>query len=76
MLTGSLKLTNWPYALAKIAGIEMCWSYNRQLQTQYLAVMPTSLSSPGDNDHPENSHVIPARIRREFSRVVDRRHRR
>ncbi|MGB9130162.1 MAG: NAD-dependent epimerase/dehydratase family protein, partial [Thiobacillus sp.] len=52
------------YALAKIAGIEMCWSYNRQYGTQYLAVMPTNLYGPGDNYHPENSHVIPALIRR------------
>ncbi|HEY0662982.1 MAG TPA: NAD-dependent epimerase/dehydratase family protein, partial [Thiobacillaceae bacterium] len=56
--------TNRPYALAKIAGIEMCWSYNRQYGTQYLAVMPTNLYGPGDNYHPENSHVIPALIRR------------
>jgi len=64
LLTGSLEPTNRPYALAKIAGIEMCWSYNRQYGTQYLAVMPTNLYGPGDNYHPENSHVIPALIRR------------
>jgi GDP-L-fucose synthase len=62
LLTGSLEPTNRPYALAKIAGIEMCWSYNRQYGTQYLAVMPTNLYGPGDNYHLENSHVIPALI--------------
>lgn len=64
LLTGLLEPTNRPYALAKIAGIEMCWSYNRQYGTQYLAVMPTNLYGPGDNYHPENSHVIPALIRK------------
>ena len=64
LLTGSLEATNRPYALAKIAGIEMCWSYNRQYGTQYLAVMPTNLYGPGDNYHPDNSHVIPALIRK------------
>ncbi|MDO9632811.1 MAG: GDP-L-fucose synthase, partial [Humidesulfovibrio sp.] len=64
LLTGPLEPTNRPYALAKIAGIEMCWSYNRQYGTRYLAVMPTNLYGPGDNYHPENSHVIPALIRR------------
>jgi len=64
LLTGPLEETNRPYALAKIAGIEMCWSYNRQYGTQYLAVMPTNLYGPGDNYHPENSHVIPALIRK------------
>lgn len=64
LLTSELEQTNRPYALAKIAGIEMCWSYNRQYGTQYLAVMPTNLYGPGDNYHPENSHVIPALIRR------------
>jgi len=64
LLTGLLEPTNRPYALAKIAGIEMCWAYNRQYKTQYLAVMPTNLYGPGDNYHPENSHVIPALIRR------------
>ncbi|MFZ5575402.1 MAG: GDP-L-fucose synthase family protein [Pseudomonadota bacterium] len=64
LLSGPLEPTNRPYALAKIAGIEMCWAYNRQYQTQYLAVMPTNLYGPGDNYHPENSHVIPALIRR------------
>ena len=64
LLTGALEETNRPYALAKIAGIEMCWSYNRQYGTRFLAVMPTNLYGPGDNYHPENSHVIPALIRR------------
>ena len=64
LLTGPLEATNRPYALAKIAGIEMCWSYNRQYGTQYLAVMPTNLYGPGDNYHPENSHVTPALIRK------------
>ncbi|ODU50249.1 MAG: GDP-fucose synthetase [Thiobacillus sp. SCN 63-374] len=64
LLTSELEPTNRPYALAKIAGIEMCWAYNRQYGTQYLAVMPTNLYGPGDNYHPENSHVIPALIRR------------
>lgn len=64
LLTGLLEPTNRPYALAKIAGIEQCWSYNRQYKTQYLAVMPTNLYGPGDNYHPQNSHVIPALIRK------------
>lgn len=64
LLTGPLEPTNRPYALAKIAGIEMCWSYNRQYGTQYLAAMPTNLYGPGDNYHPTNSHVIPALIRK------------
>lgn len=64
LLNGPLEATNRPYALAKIAGVEMCWSYNRQYGTQYLAVMPTNLYGPGDNYHLENSHVIPALIRK------------
>jgi GDP-L-fucose synthase len=64
LLTAPLEPTNRPYAVAKIAGIEMCWAYNRQYGTQFLAVMPTNLYGPGDNYHPENSHVIPALIRR------------
>lgn len=64
LLTGALEPTNRPYALAKISGIEMCWSYNRQYGTHFLAVMPTNLYGPGDYYHPENSHVIPALIRR------------
>jgi GDP-L-fucose synthase len=64
LLTGPLEPTNRPYALAKIAGIEMCWSYNRQYGTKFIAVMPTNLYGAGDNYHPENSHVIPALIRK------------
>ena len=64
LLTGPLESTNRPYALAKIAGIEMCWSYNRQYGTKYLAAMPTNLYGPGDNDHPTHSHVIPALLRK------------
>jgi len=64
LLTGPLEPTNRPYALAKIAGIETCWSYNRQYGTKYLAAMPTNLYGPGDNYHPENSHVIPGLIRK------------
>lgn len=64
LLTSPLEPTNRPYAIAKIAGIETCWSYNRQYGTRYLAVMPTNLYGPGDDYHPENSHVIPALIRR------------
>lgn len=64
LLTGPLEPTNRPYAVAKIAGIEMCWSYNRQYGTQYIAVMPTNLYGPGDNYDLEKSHVIPALIRK------------
>ncbi len=64
LLTGTLESTNRPYALAKIAGIEMCWAFNRQFGTQFLAVMPTNLYGPGDNYDLNNSHVIPALIRK------------
>jgi len=64
LLTGPLEPTNRPYAIAKIAGIEMCWSYNRQYGTKYLAVMPTNLYGPGDNFDLETSHVLPAMIRK------------
>ena len=64
LLTGVLEPTNEPYAIAKIAGIKLCESYNRQHGTDYRSVMPTNLYGPGDNYHPENSHVIPALIRR------------
>jgi len=68
LLTGKLESTNEPYAIAKIAGIKMCESYNRQYSAShgvdYRSVMPTNLYGPGDNYHPENSHVIPALIRR------------
>lgn len=64
LLTGQLEPTNEPYAIAKIAGIKLCESYNRQYGRDYRSVMPTNLYGPGDNYHPENSHVIPALIRR------------
>ncbi|HVZ84628.1 MAG TPA: GDP-L-fucose synthase [Terracidiphilus sp.] len=64
LLTGPLEPTNRPYALAKIAGIEMCWSYNRQHGTQYLAAMPTNLYGPGDNFDLNGSHVLPALMRK------------
>jgi len=64
LLTGILEPTNEPYAVAKIAGIKLCESYNRQYGTDYRSVMPTNLYGPGDNFHPENSHVLPALIRR------------
>ena len=64
LLTSPLEQTNRPYAIAKIAGIEMCWSYNRQYDTKYLAAMPTNLYGPGDNYDLETSHVIPALIRK------------
>ena len=64
LLTGVLEATNEPYAIAKIAGIKLCESYNRQFGTDYRSVMPTNLYGPGDNFHPKNSHVLPALIRR------------
>lgn len=64
LLTGPLEPTNRAYALAKIAGIEMCWSYNRQFETQYLAAMPTNLYGPGDNFDLQGSHVLPALMRK------------
>jgi GDP-L-fucose synthase len=64
LLTGPLECTNEPYAIAKIAGIKLCESYNRQYGTDYRSVMPTNLYGPGDNFHPQNSHVLPALIRR------------
>ena len=64
LLTGKLESTNEPYAIAKIAGIKLCESYNRQYGTDFRSVMPTNLYGPGDNYHPENSHVIPALIQR------------
>jgi GDP-L-fucose synthase len=64
LLTGPLEPTNEPYAIAKIAGIKLCESYNRQYGTDYRSVMPTNLYGPGDNYHPENSHVIPGMLRR------------
>ena len=64
LLTGLLEPTNEPYAIAKITGIKMCEAYNRQYGTKFIAAMPTNLYGPGDNFHPENSHVLPALIRR------------
>ena len=64
LLTGPLEATNRPYAVAKIAGIEMCWSYNRQYGTRFLAAMPTNLYGPGDSYDLNNSHVLPALIRK------------
>jgi GDP-L-fucose synthase len=64
LLTGPLEPSNRAYALAKIAGIELVWSYNRQYGTRYTAAMPTNLYGPGDNYHPENSHVIPGLLRK------------
>jgi len=71
LLTGTLEPTNEPYAIAKIAGIKLCESYNRQYGRDYRSVMPTNLYGPGDNFHPENSHVIPALLRR-FHEAVQR----
>src|SRR5690606_28943433 len=70
LLTGVLESTNEPYAVAKIAGIKLCESYNRQYGRDYRSVMPTNLYGPNDNFHPENSHVIPALIRRFHEAVV------
>jgi GDP-L-fucose synthase len=64
LLTGPLEFTNRPYAVAKIAGIEMCWAYNRQYNTRFLAAMFTNLYGPGDKYHLTNSHLIPALIRK------------
>ncbi|MEM9475763.1 MAG: GDP-L-fucose synthase [Pseudomonadota bacterium] len=64
LLTGTLEATNEPYAIAKIAGIKLCESYNRQYGRDYRSVMPTNLYGPGDNFHPDNSHVLPALMRR------------
>lgn len=64
LLTGTLEPTNEPYAIAKIAGIKLCESFNRQYGRDYRSVMPTNLYGPGDNFHPDNSHVIPALLRR------------
>jgi GDP-L-fucose synthase len=64
LLAGPLEITNRPYAVAKIAGIEMCWAYNRQHGTEFLAAMPTNLYGPNDDYDPQNSHVIAALIRK------------
>jgi GDP-L-fucose synthase len=71
-LTGPLEATNRPYALAKISGVESCWAFNRQYGTRYLALMPTNMYGPGDNYHPEHSHVLPALIRRFHEAKVNR----
>ena len=71
LLTGTLEPTNEPYAIAKIAGIKLCESYNRQYGRDYRSVMPTNLYGPNDNFHPDNSHVIPALLRR-FHEAVAR----
>ncbi|WP_354689773.1 GDP-L-fucose synthase [Lentibacter algarum] len=71
LLTGILEPTNEPYAIAKIAGIKLCESYNRQHGVDYRSVMPTNLYGPGDNFHPDNSHVMPALIRRFHEAVRD-----
>ena len=71
LLTGALEPTNEPYAVAKIAGIKLCESYNRQYGVDYRSVMPTNLYGPRDNFHPNNSHVIPALIRRFHDAVRD-----
>lgn len=73
LLSGYLEATNEPYAIAKIAGIKLCESYNRQYAVDYRSVMPTNLYGPGDNYHPENSHVIPALIRRFHEAKVNER---
>ncbi|KEA64222.1 GDP-L-fucose synthetase [Marinobacterium lacunae] len=70
LLTGVLEPTNEPYAIAKIAGIKLCESYNRQYGRDYRSVMPTNLYGPNDNFHPENSHVIPAMMRRFHEAVL------
>ncbi|MFP8967020.1 GDP-L-fucose synthase family protein [Pokkaliibacter sp. CJK22405] len=70
LLTGYLEPTNEPYAIAKIAGIKLCESYNRQYGVDYRSVMPTNLYGPGDNFHPQNSHVLPALLRR-FHEAVE-----
>jgi len=70
LLTGILEPTNEPYALAKIAGIKLCESYNRQYGTDYRCIMPTNLYGPNDNFHPQNSHVVPAMIHRFHEAVI------
>jgi GDP-L-fucose synthase len=72
LLTGTLEATNEPYAIAKIAGIKLCESYNREYGRDYRSVMPTNLYGPGDNFHPKNSHVIPGMLRRFHEAVRQR----
>jgi GDP-L-fucose synthase len=74
LLSGPLEPTNRAYAVAKIAGIEMCWSYNRQYGTRYLAAMPTNLYGPGDNFDPQGSHVLPALMRKVVEAKLAGRH--
>ena len=74
LLVGTLEPTNEPYAIAKIAGVKMCESYNRQYGRDYRSVMPTNLYGPGDNYHPENSHVVPALIRRFHEAKLNKSH--
>ncbi|MEL6545579.1 MAG: GDP-L-fucose synthase [Myxococcota bacterium] len=71
LLTGPLEFTNRPYAIAKIAGVEMCWAFNRQYGTRFLSVMPTNLYGPGDNYDLETSHVLPAMIRKMHEAKLD-----
>ncbi len=71
LLTGVLEPTNEPYAIAKIAGIKLCESYNRQYGVDYRSAMPTNLYGPGDNFHPENSHVLPGLLRRFHAAVLE-----
>ena len=72
LLTGTLEATNEPYAIAKIAGIKLCESYNRQYSCDFRSVMPTNLYGPGDNFHPQNSHVIPALLRRFYEATLNK----
>lgn len=71
LLTGTLEPTNEPYAIAKIAGIKLCESYNREYGVDYRSVMPTNIYGPNDNFHPENSHVVPALLRRFHNAVIN-----
>ena len=73
LLSGPLESTNRPYAVAKIAGVEMCWSYNRQYGTEFVGLMPSNLYGPGDNYHPEDSHVLAALIRKAHEAKRDQR---
>lgn len=73
LLTGPLEPTNEPYAIAKIAGIRLCDAYNRQYGTNFISAMPTNMYGPGDNYHPQNSHVLPAMIRKmHLARALER----
>ena len=73
LLSGLLEKTNEPYAIAKIAGIKLCESYNLQYKRNYISVMPTNLYGPNDNFHPEHSHVLPALLRRFHEQLAARR---